>query len=295
MKTEEILNDELNKAKNKKILTTYIFENEKLYELTKENVINVETMLLYNPRYSNFNDINISVTNFVTNSEEYLINETSTSLIGLIKNGLENEKIFKTDYNIKDGVNGNLIFHILRKLNQENSTRASIKDIKNMTRKIGEECNYCIEKLFSILENTEEGHNLIGNLTVIEGNNENFSLATKFCHYMCINYFDDSKRRDNYSIYDNIVAKSIPKYFNYFKKELIKKDIKYNEFSNIEKNTLKKDIKNITDMEKRQDKYIEFYKNFQKLIDDIIDVASEKHKQRISRNGFDHILWYTNK
>lgn len=295
MKTEEILNDELNKAKNKKILTTYIFENEKLYELTKENVIKVETMLLYNPRYSNFNDRNISVTNFVTNSEEYLISETSTSLIGLIKNGLENEKIFKTDYNVKDGVNGNLIFHILRKLNQENSTRASIKDIKNMTGKIGEECNYCIEKLFSILENTEEGHNLIGNLTVIEGNNENFSLATKFCHYMCINYFDDSKRRDNYSIYDNIVAKSIPKYFNYFKKELIKKDIKYNEFSNIEKDTLKKDIKKITDMEKRQDKYIEFYKNFQKLIDDIIDVASEKHKQRISRNGFDHILWYTNK
>lgn len=292
MKTEEILNDELNKAKNKKILTTYIFENEKLYELTKENVINIETMLLYNPRYSNFNDINISVTNFVTNSAEYLINETSTSLIRLIKNGLENEKIFKTEYNIKDGVNGNLIFHILRKLNQENSTRASIKDIKNMTRKIGKECNYCIEKLFSILENTEEGHNLIGNLTVIEGSNENFSLATKFCHYTCINYFNDSKRRDNYSIYDNIVAKSIHKYF---KRELIKKDIKYNEFSNIEKDTLKNDIKNITDIEKRQDKYIEFYKNFQKLIDDIIDVASEKHKQKINRNGFDHILWYTNK
>ena len=306
MNTKEILNNELNRAteKYKKILTHYKSEDKKLYELTEENVINVEIMLLFNPRYSNFNNTIISVKEFEINPKNYLINESSTSLIKLIKGGLENEKIFETTYKIDDNLDGNLIFHILRKLNQENSTRVSIKNIQNMTEVINQKCfvekkgKHEIEQLFKILENIDKGHDLIGKLTVIDGNNENFSLSTKFCHYMSINYFEDSNKRDSYSIYDNIVAKSIPEYFSYFKQELIKKDIRYKNidiFKFIDKETLKRNIRHISSVEKRQEKYVEFYKNFQKLIDDIIEIASKIHGKRISRNGFDHILWYMNK
>ncbi len=295
---EEILNNELNTAKNNKILTTYSYKNENLYELTKENVINVETMILYNTRYSNFNDKDISIENFKNNPEEFLDKESSTAIIKLIKNDLRNEEIFETNYkaiSLKN-VKGNLIFHILKKINKENSTRVSINNIKNMTKIINEKCNKSIEKLFAILENINDGYKLIGKLTVIKGNNENFSLATKFCHYMCINYFDDSERRDNYSIYDNVVSENLPKYYEFFKKELIKKDIKYNELPNTKKDKLKARIKKVTSHEERENKYIEFYKEYQKLIDDIREVAAKKYnKQKISRNGFDHILWYTNK
>ena len=286
MNTKEILNNELNRAteKYKKILTHYKSEDKKLYELTEENVINVEIMLLFNPRYSNFNNTIISVKEFEINPK--------------------NEKIFETTYKIDDNLDGNLIFHILRKLNQENSTRVSIKNIQNMTEVINQKCfvekkgKHEIEQLFKILENIDKGHDLIGKLTVIDGNNENFSLSTKFCHYMSINYFEDSNKRDSYSIYDNIVAKSIPEYFSYFKQELIKKDIRYKNidiFKFIDKETLKRNIRHISSVEKRQEKYVEFYKNFQKLIDDIIEIASKIHGKRISRNGFDHILWYMNK
>ena len=66
---EEILNNELNAAKNNKILTIYEQENENLYELTNKNVITVETMILYNSRYSNFKDIDIGIENFENNPE----------------------------------------------------------------------------------------------------------------------------------------------------------------------------------------------------------------------------------
>lgn len=206
----------------------------------------------------------------------------------------------------------NLMFYIFKKINHENSTRASTSDIEKMSSLITAKCNSKIEKLIDILRNTEEGAELIGNLTVTDKCKKNFSLATKFCHYMCINYFDGSER-DNYSIYDNVVANNIPKYFEYYKENILKGISLENYLKNLFKNAaIENELSEIifltNDDEKKlnidkykikdKDKaeiYTKFYKIYQKLIDDIIDVASEKHKQRISRNGFDHILWYTNK
>ena len=41
---------------------------------------------------------------------------------------------------------------------------------------------------------------------------ENFSFATKFCHYMAMYLFDGKNYADNFSIYDNVLDKAIRKY-----------------------------------------------------------------------------------
>lgn len=306
MKNKPIFEIELNKAKNNKLLSTYR-DNNSLYELNQENVINIETMLIYNPRYSNFDYEEIDNAEIFNNQtcEEILEEKSSTYLITLIKKGLKDKMIFDNyPYGLKEideNFKYNLIFHILKRINKENSTRVSIEDIKRMTEVINDKCyiknkkTYSIAKLWNILENIKTGYNLIAELTVIKDNNENFSLATKFCHYMCINYFNDSETGDNYSIYDNVVADSIQKYFEYYEQKILEKYKDDNEIIKyIKKRKFKNAIKDIEDIKDKQKVYKDFYIKYQTIIDHIIEIASIG-KKKISRNGFDHLLWYTNK
>lgn len=83
----------------------------------------------------------------------------------------------------------------------------------------------------------------------------NLSFASKFCHYACFYLFEGLPEQDNYSIYDNVVKKVLQKYVNYY-------------------HLPTRDLDN--------------YKNYQKTIDEIITQS----KSHISRNGFDHLLWY---
>lgn len=88
----------------------------------------------------------------------------------------------------------------------------------------------------------------------------NFSFATKFCHYACFYLFEGQQEQDNFSIYDSIVVKNLPDYAKYFKTEL-KED----------------------------------YKSNYKVYITTIDAIRAKGKELISRNGFDHLLWYFHK
>ena len=83
----------------------------------------------------------------------------------------------------------------------------------------------------------------------------NFSFASKFCHYACFYLFEGLPEQDNYSIYDNIVKKVLQKYVNYY-------------------HLPTRDLDN--------------YREYQETIDEII----AQSKSHISRNGFDHLLWY---
>lgn len=91
---------------------------------------------------------------------------------------------------------------------------------------------------------------------------ENISFASKFCHYASFYLFEGKPEQDNYSIYDNVLLKILPYYIKYYdlNEKLEKKD----------------------------------YENYQKIIDKIRGSAAKKAKQNepISRNGFDHLLWY---
>ena len=80
---------------------------------------------------------------------------------------------------------------------------------------------------------------------------------------MCFYLFKGQPEQDNFSIYDNVLAEAIPKYHEKYcgNKVAIKKD----------------------------------YEKYIKYIDEIRKCAKEKHHEEISRNAFDHLLWFNHK
>ena len=108
-----------------------------------------------------------------------------------------------------------------------------------------------------------------------ERNRVNFSFATKFCHYMCFYLFEGRKWQDFYSIYDNIVINVIPEYEDLFGIRI----------QNHDQNKLKPFNKNEWKTPS------EYYKIFQVRIGKIL----VKNGNKISRNAFDHIMWYYTK
>lgn len=91
------------------------------------------------------------------------------------------------------------------------------------------------------------------------------SFASKFCHYACFYAFEGTEWQDNYSIFDNVLKKVLPKYLKKFK------------IKNGTRNYTQKDLEN--------------YETYRNAIEDLRKKAPEK----ISRNGLDHLLWYFHK
>lgn len=89
---------------------------------------------------------------------------------------------------------------------------------------------------------------------------ENPSFASKFCHYACMYIFKDSEEQDNFSIYDSVVCQHMPKYAKFYNIPLPK---------NYKKS------------------YLEYVETINKII--------QASGNEISRNGFDHLLWYFHK
>ena len=90
-----------------------------------------------------------------------------------------------------------------------------------------------------------------------ESQRHNISFASKFCHYLCFWLFENEPEADNYSIYDSFVRNKLPDYIEHYK--IDRKGI------------------NLDD-----------YKDYRFIIIQIL----EKSGNKISRNGFDHLLWY---
>ena len=101
---------------------------------------------------------------------------------------------------------------------------------------------------------------------------KNFSFATKFCHYACFYIFEnkDTDCRDSYSIYDYIVSNALTTYYGF-------EEIKPSENDSADKQF-----------------FVEKYRNYQTFIDKIRDDAAKaaNDPNPVSRNGFDHLLWY---
>ena len=148
----------------------------------------------------------------------------------------------------------------------------------------------------------------------------NFSFATKFCHYISWNFFEEPKYKDMYSIYDGIVSKNLSRYLKEYqnnekvvsfieelKESLEKIDIKLvNKYFYGNSYKLKETFYNkffikpfFKEKSKEENKYedasiIIFYNIYRNAIDCIREVYAEK-TEIISRNAFDHLLWYGNK
>lgn len=87
----------------------------------------------------------------------------------------------------------------------------------------------------------------------------NVSFASKFCHYAAFYVFEGTKYQDNYSIWDSILKAVLPFYLGYFGI---------------------KDKFNLND-----------YGEYRKAVDTVRKASGIE----ISRNGFDHLLWYYHK
>ncbi len=96
-----------------------------------------------------------------------------------------------------------------------------------------------------------------------KGARRNPSFASKFCHYACFYIYEGTKHQDNYPIYDSILRTVIPWYLDYYQ---IKEEYDLND-----------------------------YKDYRKAVDSIRKTSGKKTGIKISRNGFDHLLWYYHK
>ena len=108
-------------------------------------------------------------------------------------------------------------------------------------------------------------------------NRSNLSFASKFCSYasICLN------TQIEYSKYDNVVASHLKEYVEAY---LNRSDIKNCEFKydSDRKNKSQDRLHYVTNV------YIRYYQ----LIGEIIDCLKQQHNVSISRNEFDHIVWY---
>ena len=85
------------------------------------------------------------------------------------------------------------------------------------------------------------------------------SFASKFWHYACFYIFEGTEYQDNYSIYDSILKTVLPVYLDYYQID--------------------------------QNYSLDDYKQYRKAVDKIRELCGIE----ISRNGFDHLLWYYHK
>lgn len=214
-----------------------------LVELTVENVARVEFMIRNNSRYAGQN------------------NKSTTIWLKKFANALKGEHT-QEDYR-------KIVFEVVSGIDRTNSTHINADGVgrEELTERI---VNIDKNLLFEYLKSPEKDNYKLIEILSAKTNPDpanpnmharrNYSFATKFCHYAAFYLFEDEVEQDNFSIYDNVVAKKIDKYAECYK------------------------IENPNDIGCN-------YKSFITLVDAII----KKSGNKISRNGFDHLLWYMNK
>lgn len=248
-------------------------DNNDIIALTTLNVQKVETMLRCNPDYPQFFDYNLLNDSSYVNDIIKKVEEERK-----IKNK-EDQFKYPSYYYIKaleknhnDADRETYEYYIeaiLRRINLENSTRASKKDISTIAKAIAGYINY--NELISNLKNPNQDYEIIEYICM-KGKNRNLSLATKFCHYMSFILFFGTDDADTYSIFDSVINDNLNNYVTLLGTE--------SSYESIElKYLYKKNWKTIK----------KSYVKYQKTINNIIDKAN------ISRNGFDHLVWYNNK
>lgn len=238
------------KLKTKYLLATEEFDGIQIVKLTTDNIARVEAMIMTDSGYAKSGDVNACPT-YKKNGEEDYSGSTAYWMIEL-KRALESKNTSKLR---------NIVNHAVVAVDKENSTHINSDGVgrEQLTDRIMARA----QSLKEILSNVDSGLTFIEELAEITtGVDEehkartNLSFASKFAHYACFYLFEENDpRRDNFSIYDNVLNKALPIYIK-----------KYNLASY------------------DPDSYSSYYK----CIGDIIMSSGED----LSRNGFDHLIWY---
>jgi hypothetical protein len=241
------MNNCLNIKKEKNESKKYCFEmddkNSTLLKLNLANVGLIEFLIINDSNYIKTGDIESAPKGKYIGSSSYWFSK------------------LKAFYNTGIGNFEDIIEHCIIAVDNENSTHlnADKKQGRNVIKK--RIVDFGSENLLNSLENRDfDLFDMLSARTFDNGGRCNLSFASKFCHCACMHLFEGEEAQDNFSIYDNILKKSIPFYAIHY-------GINFN--TNVLTN----------------------YRKYSDLIDKIIEYSGSK----ISRNGFDHLLWYYHK
>lgn len=230
-----------------------------IVKITPKNVAKVEAMIKNDSAYLRSGDKNAKPQTSKKNinypgSSAYWIIQLKDILI----NG---KKISSAEYTYEK-----CIQEAINAIDRENSTHLNAdsvgrKEILDRIIKIEK------HKLITLLKEPDKNnYELIRKISEkTSGRRENFSFATKFCHYMCFYLFEGSQEQDNFSIYDGVLVNALPQYCEKYNIKFDKKEIRKS------------------------------YKTYLDIIDKIREKANQEYGERISRNGFDHLIWYFHK
>lgn len=266
--------------------------NEKLVKLNLENVAKIEAILKIDSNYKNAGNANVEISTkfneFIKKEDEFTPPKganggSSTYWINKLVDMINNNQEESTDgYSRYQVVKG-----IVCMIDKENSTHLNStkksngeekyekKGRKNVTEKINGMVNK--EELKRLLEDPRSSNYKIIN-DIAQRNNDSdektyYSFATKFCHYVCMHMFKGTEKEDNFASFDKYVSKNLHEYYAYYVGKKIEK------------------------IQRPKDNFGEEYKKYIDIIDEIREAAHVKEgdKDKISRNGMDHLLWYFHK
>ena len=128
----------------------------------------------------------------------------------------------------------------------------------------------------------------------VSGTRCNVSFASKFCAYACYYLFKNKPEQDNFSKYDSVVMKVLPFYAKRWGIDF--ENYSFGEDKNADNyKRLREQGYKIISGKKNDpevfDRICQFYQDYSAVIGKII----KKSGDQISRNGFDHLLWYYHK
>lgn len=254
--------------KEKELSKRYLFDTEispkgkKIVKITQENVAIAEAMMQNDSSYLKINDINAGPANGFEKENSKVYHGSSAfwfTRLREIYEGVRTEYTWDVETIIKNSVDA---------VDRENGTHLNADKVgrKQITNRIIEIYNN--DQLYEWLINKDKEYNLFHKIEEKtepdqEGMNSriNTSYASKFCHYAAFYLFEGSEGQDSYSIWDRVLRKSLPLYFDKYQLDI-------NEYN------------------------LNNYIMYQKAIDIILAEAESEYGNRVSRNGFDHLLWY---
>lgn len=199
---------------------------------------------------------NVARAEAMINSDSRYSQKEVEKNINLLKYNIDKKLIPNPNYQT-------IFTDIVSSINRLNKTRMSNDEIQQIVFYLLSKKDELITRLY------QRDFCLVYELTKCS-KRKNYSFATKFCHYMCYFLFEDKEQQDNYSIYDKVVAQILGVYAAQYGICKFPEGIPYNI----------KDFQNY-----------DTYDTYSGVIDKIINASGEE----ISRNGFDHLLWYANK
>ena len=238
-----------------KMIEEVTFKGKSLAKLTRDNVAIVEAMIRNDSAYIRSTDVKAEPIYNRKNEMKY--GGSSAYWMTLLKKILL-DGVIDISYSYED-----IILKAVESVDRENSTH--LNSDKCGRQEISERiCKFEREELIKCLKDPDyRDMKLIREISRITSaehkGRTNLSFASKFCHYACFYLFEGTEYQDNYSIYDGIMKTVLPWYLEYYS------------------------------IDQHYD--LNDYKDYRKAVDKIRGVCGIE----ISRNGFDHLLWYFHK